>query len=108
MAYKVGLINDLEALNTTIEVHDDEYILDVAQSKEINLPSSCRAGACSSCAGQLIQGSIEQFAQSFLDDEQIASGYVLLCVSRATADCTIVTHKEQELWDSLQVLFVRQ
>jgi len=101
VTYKVTLINDFEGLNTTIGVADNEYILDAAQSKGINLPSSCRAGACSSCAAQLTQGSVEQSAQSFLDDEQIASGYVLLCTSHATSDCTIVTHKEQELWDGL-------
>ncbi len=95
------LVNNFEGLNTTIGVPDNEYILDTAQLRGINLPSSCCVGACSSCTGQLKEGTIDQAAQSFLDDEQITSGYVLLCVSHATSDCTIVTHKEQELWDGL-------
>jgi len=101
VTYKVTLVNDAEGLHTTIAVPDNESILAAAQSKGINLPSSCRAGACSSCASQLKEGTVDQATQSFLDKEQIASGYVLLCVSHATSDCTIVTHKEQELWDAL-------
>ena len=97
-SYKVKLVSEEHNINQTIECDSSTYILDAAEDASIDLPYSCRAGACSTCAGIVVEGEVDQSDQTFLDQGQMDAGFVLTCIAMPKTDCVIKVHQEEALY----------
>ena len=80
----------------TIEVANNQPLLDSGEDDGFDLPYACRQGQCVSCAGQITSGgNSEDYVvhddQQMLDDAELGEGYTLTCVAYPRADFTIET-----------------
>ncbi len=88
-----------EGNTTTFQVAENEKILEVAERENIDLPNSCNAGVCTTCAAKIVSGEVEQGEGMGVSPELQAEGYVLLCVAYPRSDLKIVAGKEDEVYD---------
>ncbi len=90
--YTVEIIH--QGKTHSVQVPEDETILSVADATGLGLPSSCHAGVCTTCAGQIIHGNVDQSEGMGVSPELQKQGYVLLCVAHPRTNLKIETEKE--------------
>lgn len=73
---RVILEGDCFELNWNSEANS---LLDQLCKNNINAPFSCKKGVCGSCRAKVMQGSVNQYANYALTDEELLSGYILTC-----------------------------
>ncbi|BAY16008.1 2Fe-2S ferredoxin [Nostoc sp. HK-01] len=83
----------------TLQVPDDRYILHSAENQGVELPFSCRNGACTACAVRVLSGEVDQPEAVGLSLELRRQGYALLCVSYARSDLEVETQDEDEVYE---------
>ena len=88
----------IEPIGQTIEVEDDQTILDAALRAGIWLPHACCHGLCATCKVQIVDGEVDHGeASSFaLMDFERDEGKMLACCARLESDVTIEAEIEEE------------
>ena len=82
-----------------VRVPDDRYILQCAENQGVDLPFSCRNGACTTCAVRVISGDLHQPEAMGLSPDLQKEGYALLCVSYPRSDLEVETQDEDEVYE---------
>ena len=70
----------------TIEVAEDEYILEKAEEAGLDLPYDCRSGTCTTCMQRCLEGEIDQDLAFAISDEELEEGYRLICIGSPLSD----------------------
>jgi ferredoxin len=81
-----------------IQVAEDQNILEAALAAGVELPSSCTAGVCTTCAALLTEGKLEQGDAMGVSKELQQEGYALLCVAYPRSDLKLESEKEDAIY----------
>ena len=80
-----------------IECPPDKYILTAAGEAGVSLPFDCLLGSCVACGAKLLEGTVDQTEQVFLNEMMIKEGFILSCVAYPTSDCTVETYSADDI-----------
>jgi ferredoxin len=72
-----------------VECAGDETIYEACLRAGIQLPIACEYGGCITCACILTEGKVRQPGATAINKRQSKAGYILPCVARPKADCTV-------------------
>lgn len=97
--YQIRIYDRLKETYHTVQVPEDRYILHSAENQGVELPFSCRNGACTTCAVRVISGELYQPEAMGLSLELQKQGYALLCVSYARSNLEVETQDEDEVYE---------
>jgi 2Fe-2S type ferredoxin len=80
---------------TTVEVANNETLLDVGEEEGWDLPYACREGSCLSCSGHIEDGDAHDYIRhannDTLNDDEMEKGYCLTCTACPTDSFTLET-----------------
>ncbi|GAB4366253.1 MAG: 2Fe-2S iron-sulfur cluster binding domain-containing protein [Elainellaceae cyanobacterium] len=97
--YTIRIHNRQKGTSHTVQVPDDRYIMMAAEAQGVDLPFSCRNGACTTCAVRILSGELYQPEAVGLSPKLREQGYALLCVSYPRSDLEVETQDEDEVYE---------
>lgn len=98
-SYAISIYNRQTNTHHHVQVPSDRYILQTAEQQGVELPFSCRNGACTTCAVRVRSGEVYQPEAMGLSPKLQQQGYALLCVSYPRSDALVETQDEDEVYE---------
>ena len=80
-----------------VEVADNEYLLEAAAGAGLELPYMCLQGWCTTCAGKILEGRVDQSEALRFYPQDAAAGFVLLCSAFPRSPLRILTHQKEAM-----------
>jgi ferredoxin len=93
--YQVTFVTAGQAL--TVAVGEGQYLLNAAVQAGLELPYMCLQGWCTTCAGRVLEGQVDQSEARRYYPQDEAAGYVLLCSAFPRSDLRILTHQKEQM-----------
>jgi ferredoxin len=100
--YQVTFVTPEREVRVTAD--DGKYLLDAAVEAGLDLPYMCLQGWCTTCAGKVLQGRVDQSEARRVYPQDEAAGFVLLCSAFARSDVRILTHQKEAMREHRQAL----
>ena len=72
----------------TVDVDEEERVLVAGLRHGLALAYSCRQGMCKTCMVR-VEGIIDQSQAYIISEQELATGYALICVGRPRSDLQI-------------------
>lgn len=83
----------------TVPLSSDKTVLAAAQDAGLDLPFSCSAGVCTTCAALVLAGEVDQSEGMGVSPDLQAEGYALMCVAYPRSDLKLETEKEDIVYE---------
>lgn len=91
----------------TVMARNGETILEAGLRNGLHLPYVCRDGACGSCKGKILSGTVEYgtYQSGALTDEERKQGMALFCCAKPMSDLEVECKEVKEL-ENIHVKFM--
>lgn len=80
------IVVELKRTGRTVQVAEDQSILDAVQAAGVDAPAACRTGTCGTCAVKVLEGQPVHRDSVLTEEERTSGRKMCICVSRAQGD----------------------
>jgi len=70
----------------TIEMSQNENILEAALKNNVDAPYSCQGGVCSSCIARVTEGKATMALNQILTENEVSEGLILTCQAHPVSE----------------------